>query len=226
MKENFASLGVLLKGINRIRVSVGEKKGKEGSSVIRRRAFYLCRRRVVRRTRPDFVPGAPCPSVFVEREIVVSLSFQRPKRPRRRSRRVRRTRARRVRCPRQCRLTVRCAPEDLKKAAVPCAEPSGVVSLTSNGLMRLSGGRRGGRAFRSGPPETRKNARTEARVRSSGSCCASCPPCFMEPSPAPLRFSTLFLCASMKPTDPSEAVLAHRIDARENMGQNVKAGEA
>lgn len=48
----------------------------------------------------------------------------------------------------------------------------------------------------------------------------------MEPSPAPLRFSTPFLCASMKPTDPSEAVLAHRIDARENMGQNVKAGEA
>lgn len=89
-------------------------------------------------------------------------------------------------------------------------------------LRRLTGGR----AFRSGPPETRKNARTEARVCSSGSCCASCPPCFMEPSPAPLRFSTPFLCASMKPTDPSEAVLAHRIDARENMGQNVKAGEA
>ncbi len=184
MKENFASLGVLLKGINRICVSVGEKKGKEGSSVIRRRAFYLCRRRVVRRTRPDFVPGAPCPSVFVEREIVVSLSFQRPKRPRRRSRLVRWTRARRVRCPRQCRLTVRCA------------------------------------------PETRKAARTEDRARSSGSCCAPCPPCFMEPSPAPLRVSTPFLCSSMKPTDPSEAVLAHRIGTRMNMGQNVKAGEA
>lgn len=48
----------------------------------------------------------------------------------------------------------------------------------------------------------------------------------MEPSPVPLRVSTPFHCASMKPTDPSEAVLAHRIDARENMGQNVKAGEA
>ena len=89
-------------------------------------------------------------------------------------------------------------------------------------LRRLTGGR----AFRSGPPETRKTARTEARARSSGSCCAPCPPCFMEPSPAPLRFSAPFLCASMKPTDPSEAVLAHRIGARENIGQNVKAGEA
>lgn len=48
----------------------------------------------------------------------------------------------------------------------------------------------------------------------------------MGPSPVPLRVSTPFHCASMKPTDPSEAVLAHRIGARKNMGQNVKAGEA
>lgn len=225
MKENFASLGVLLKGINRIRVSVGEKKGKEGSSVIRRRAFYLCRRRVVRRTRPDFVPGTPCPSASNERDCGL-IEFSTPEETA------------------TSLSSGAAAPSSSRPLSpqVPFAVPLCAGRLKKGGgSVRGTVGRRfldleradealrqltGGRAFRSGPPETRKNARTEARVRSSGSCCASCPPCFMEPSPAPLRFSTLFLCASMKPTDPSEAVLAHRIDARENMGQNVKAGEA